>query len=450
MLLKPASGSKSDIDLNQCCLRTVATNCQCQQPPARIGLASKQVANAPQLAKRAGNKLPSLLSSSLAATRQCVTSPDFRSIATACKAHRRPLAAFGSPGKFNNKRRDRLPSLLLQVQLVCTMSTSLLLIVVAFAAAASVFKPAACAELTATNQNDNDAQCKQYKLPLARTLKSEAESLLLLLKCDIKPIYKLYEAAYGSHATLTSDSDAFGSGTRRKQDLQHAPNGSELANMVEHVHEFASAFAEANEFGSSSSSHDKVAAEAACSQTTIERLVRLRNIAIQSSSKLLMTIFDLISIDAHRACLDKTISSMPKVPFLVKDVVKIYIDGIGNKVRKTSVVYRNLLEYDDDDDDGEQFNVDKAISENGALESVVGLVLMFLNQSKSDAELASDFRFECNKLQSSTRASLRQLESMGSLLDTSGNAIKLVNEYAIRALAPTKFAKICAQISERA
>lgn len=174
-----------------------------------------------------------------------------------------------------------------------------------------------------------------------------------------------------------------------------------------------------------------------CTHSTILRLEKLKDKT--NGSRLLFSAFNLITIDLHRWCKGLTISSLSEVPYLVREVVKIYIEGADTKVDQTRDA---LSDYDE-----HEFDVCEAVKRNGPLEKVVGLVLMVGSHTESPEKMADDFRTQCKNLVAATTKCWDSLATMNERLDTGHNAIIPLNNYVLRTLAHTKLADTCLQLS---
>lgn len=270
---------------------------------------------------------------------------------------------------------------------------------------------------------------------------SEVEQLLMELKCDIKPLYEQYvklALAYGQtiNTVLEGESSSLDSGIGISRFLgspmSEARVGGELSKLSESIDTFADeglAVLGLKDF---------------CTYPTITRLSNLRSMI--GNSTLLALTYDLIAIEFHKSCLTETITQLPPIPYLVRDVVKIYIDGADKSLPDLN----GEAPAEGNDEDDEPFDVVRAIEKNGQLEDVMGLLLTIpLEAGDSSGERAEAFKRTCKDFLITIEQRWQSMEMMNSMLATDGNGIHRLNNYIMRKLMPTKYADICSQLSTR-
>lgn len=247
---------------------------------------------------------------------------------------------------------------------------------------------------------------------------SKATELLIELKCKVVPIYENYLAQYRDNKPpLVLDDDAVS-----------AKSFEELRQTID---EFVAGTLEV------------LSLRDFCTLTMFEKLAQLKKL-IPGDNRLLTIAHDVLAIELHTSCLGKTISKLPEVPYLVKDIVGLYINGKDMKVKSLHAA-TDMSEFHTDD----PFNVDLAIEKNGSLEDVVGLSLSLFPAVKNHDEKAKEFRESCKSFLIDIERCWDTMKMMSLMLNTNENVIERVNNYVLRMLAPTKYADICSKISAR-
>lgn len=179
-----------------------------------------------------------------------------------------------------------------------------------------------------------------------------------------------------------------------------------------------------------------------CTYQTVLRLSQLKLHVL--GSRLLSYAYDLISINYHSICLAKALSKLPKVPYLVRDVVNIYIDGVDKPVHDLN---QSPLSFDSSGNDEFKFNVEAAIAKNGPLKSVTSLLLLFPFNVQNDTDRAVEaFKNACKDFLIELDERWQSMEMMSKMLSTDGNGIERFNNYVMRTLVPTKHADVCSQL----
>lgn len=293
----------------------------------------------------------------------------------------------------------------------------------------SLFQAAAAAELPNTSRLITNLvhpdSPKEFGCNGRRT--SETERLVCMLKFDIKPLVEQYSDAYasGKHGGITAAAREVG----------------ELVELSKLIDEFLS------------SSFKALDLRYFCSYLTINSLRLLKNKS--TANKLLKIAYELVAIEYHTSCLLATIEKLPEVPFNIRDIVQIYINGADKSVPDLNVSAGEesftLAEHvGDHDDEEEPFNVDKAIEKNGPLDQVMSLALWMPSGVSTDQrKRAKGFIEDCRDFLVEIESRWQTMEMMNTMLDTDGCSIKRLNNYIMRRLTPTKYADICSQISLR-
>jgi len=248
--------------------------------------------------------------------------------------------------------------------------------------------------------------------------KSGAESVVCMLKFDLKPLVEHYKVAYAN--SLASSDEV-------RQLL-------ELAPIIDGLQEGAKTALDQADF---------------CSFSTISHLEELGKTMHQNH--LLDLAYDLIVIEFHKRCLEATLNKLPPVPYDIKDVVQIYISGADKSLPDLNLEPGESESGRKEDllDEVESFDVDQAIRDNGSLEEVVGLTLHTSLGSSSNHELAEKFVRSCRNYLAEIENRWQPMEMMNKMLDSAGSSIKSLNNYIMRKSLPTMYADICSQISLR-
>lgn len=266
---------------------------------------------------------------------------------------------------------------------------------------------------TGSLQNDCNSEPSR-----ALTLESRACDTLIMLKCVVVPLYDRYLSIYHNGEPAAS----IGGDNKVASDLNH------MNQVIDRFVNKALIVLNLREF---------------CAFSTFFKLSELKELA--GDNQLLTIAYDLVAIELHSSCIEQTIAKLPSVPHLVRDIVKIYIDGADKPLPDLNAPA--LIDMDLDDDT--PFDADAAIQKNGSLEQVVGLSLTMFDSSGNNSNTAQEFRTTCKNFLIAIEQRWDTMEMMNTMVATDGNAIKQMNNFALRALAPTKFADACSKISMR-
>lgn len=281
-----------------------------------------------------------------------------------------------------------------------------------------------------------DKNCRRIKLEGERG--RQIERLLMILKCDAKPLISIFErlvsAQIGNQLHLVSIDDLLRLGGRIRTDERSLQSWREylgMSSLIEHFYTEAQHVLSHMDF---------------CSYTTISRLGRLKSYVL--GSKLLSHLFDLLAIEYHTICLDKALNRLPQVPYLVREVVDIYRSRADKSVLDLN---SNLAagddDHDDDDDERREFNVDEAIARHGPLEEVVPLLLFMPTKGN---KVDQEFRQACKEFLIDIDERWQSIEMMSQMLHTANNGIKSYSNLVLKMLTPMRYAQICGQLSGRA
>lgn len=277
----------------------------------------------------------------------------------------------------------------------------------------------------------------------------EIEWLLMILQCDGKPMIKLFETflpLYNGPEKLTTPNELFelatlssgGGGSRlellnSRDKLEKWRELLVIESLINHFYAEAMQALSRSDF---------------CTYPTISRLGKLKSYVL--GSKTLGYAYDLIAIQLHTNCLIKTLNKLPQVPYLVKDIVDTYMNGVDNLVQppNNNKSFNNYNNSDDESDDGFAFDADEAIARNGPLSLVVQLSLSLpisfgLNHSEEQ------FKEECKNFLIELEERWQTMEMMSKMLSTDFNGIQRFNNYVMRLLVPTKYADACSKLSSR-
>lgn len=270
----------------------------------------------------------------------------------------------------------------------------------------------------------------------------QIELLVMILKCDARPMMRMFEnftAYFNGPTQLRTFNDLMklssdqlgekhdGDGINFTQSAIEA--WYELMNldsMVQHFFIEAMYVLSRRDF---------------CTYPTVLRLSQLKSFVL--GSRLLSYAYDLISINYHSICLIKALSKLPKVPYLVRDVVNIYIDGVDKPVQDLNQSPTGF------DSNGAElkFDVEAAIAKNGPLKDVTSLLLMFPFNLQNEPDKAVDaFKDACKEFLIELDERWQSMEMMSKMLSTDGNGIERFNNYVMRTLVPTKHADVCSQL----
>lgn len=263
---------------------------------------------------------------------------------------------------------------------------------------------------------------------------NDVERLLCMLVYDLKPLVDNYIEAFAPNQS-------------------HDPKVKRLIEMSGKVEKFAQeAFSilDRREF---------------CTYALMIQTRDLKNELTGSSDNqlqhLLLVAFDMVAIELHKSCLLNTIEKLPQVPFNIRDIVQIYIDGVDTSIidlnsdpqqqqqKHQGYEKFSLDRFNSNDDDG-AFNIDEAIARNGPLDQVMSLSLwMPLGAGGDSSDRPQVFIRECRNFFQEISDRWTTMDIMNMMLDTEGNSIKRLNNFIMRRLTPTKYADICSQICLR-
>lgn len=177
-----------------------------------------------------------------------------------------------------------------------------------------------------------------------------------------------------------------------------------------------------------------------CTYSTIAKFAKLKNWT--RGSRLLALASDLVITDYHRSCLKSTIEKLPEVPYVVKDIVKMYIDGVED-TRKPDLNDPAYLEID------AGFDIDFAIAREGSIDQVASLMLTIPSQAQGGS-FKELFRSECRDLLMKLEEQWQPMEMMNQMLATESNAILQLNNLIMHSIIPQKYAQICSQLIMKA
>lgn len=267
----------------------------------------------------------------------------------------------------------------------------------------------------------------------------QVELLVMTLKCDAKPMMRMFES-FMPHFNGPKH-------LRTLNDLLRISGGS--SNIINGLNLNQAGMESWNELLNLDCMIDHFYAEAMyilsrrdfCTYPTVLRLSYLKSFVL--GSRLLSYAYDLISINYHSICLVKALSKLPKVPYLVRDVVNIYIEGVDKPVQDL-----NQSPTAFDSNAGEfKFNVETAIARNGPLRDVTSLLLVFSFNQQSDPDSAVEaFKSSCKEFLIELDERWQSMEMMSKMLSTEGNGIERFTNYVMRTLIPTKHADVCSQL----
>lgn len=280
--------------------------------------------------------------------------------------------------------------------------------------------------------NANSCVCR-YDQTQVDELPNVAEWLVMIYMCDALPMFHIFESFLPR-------------GLANQLDLQESGVDKSPASMAI-WNEYLSLYSLVNHF--QAEMLYVLDRRDFCTYQTISRLSQLRSFVL--GSKLLSATYDLITIQYHSACLIKTLGKLPQVPFLIKDVVDIYLKGadktmpdlnMSQEENKLDNVQRRAAGHEEEF----EFNAEEAIGRNGPLSTVVTLFISL--PFSFDAQLAAKaFKDSCRNFLIELEDRWQTMEMMGKMLSTDENGIERFNNYVIRILAPTRYADACSQLS---
>lgn len=260
----------------------------------------------------------------------------------------------------------------------------------------------------------------------------DIEWLLMILECDLKPMIKKFELflpLYNGPKELSTPDQLNNKTIGLQLGADKLEVWRELLNIEGLVNYF---YMEAMQILSRSDF---------CTYPTISRLGQLKHIVL--GSKTLSYTYDLIAIKLHTNCLIKTLNKLPQVPYLVKDVVDTYLNGIDNTIRFKSNKPFGLVDHDEHIGGDFVFDANEAIAKNGPLKNVVQLSLSGFGVINSEKQ----FIDECKEFLIDFEERWQTMEMMSKMLSTDYNGIQRFNNYVIRLLISTKYADACSGLS---
>lgn len=283
-----------------------------------------------------------------------------------------------------------------------------------------------------------------------KTGSDQIELLVMTLKCDAKPMIRMFENLmpyFNGPKQLRTLGDL-----SKLVDISTNPKWLEvwqeylsLDSMIDYFYNEVMYILSRRDF---------------CTYTNVYKLSQLRRFAL--GSRLLSHAYDLITINYHSICLIKALTKLPRVPYLVREVVDIYIGGVDKPPvldlnqspsfsadKQDEDTTNNNDEDDDNDDAGEfKFNVNTAVANNGQLKDVISLLLLIPFGPQTDQNSRVDaFKSACKEFLIEIDERWQSMEMMSKMLSTEGNGIERFNNYVMRTLIPTKHADVCSQLS---
>lgn len=285
---------------------------------------------------------------------------------------------------------------------------------------------------------------------------SEVERALLLLYCNVRPLVATFQPLRRALASSEAQMDG--------DDEWNA-----FANQVDGFYKESVYLLDRSEF---------------CTYPVIKRLKALCNeisaecglaAAKRGSSNgnrnkkrsnLLHIAFDLLAIEFHERCLMAVLPKLPPVPYLVRDVVKIYITGadkglvvadLNSEVAVSGASDHSSLAAPPPPTDNRlvmsglsvgKFDVEAAIKSQGPLEQVMSLLISF-NDKQTDEDKVQKFKDTCKEFVMEIEQRWQSFEMLNTMIATAGNGIRHLNNYVMRSLIPTRYADVCSRLSLR-
>lgn len=280
---------------------------------------------------------------------------------------------------------------------------------------------------------DQESACKwnQEEPP------GEVERILLNLRCNIAPTFSRFRQlmsvqpnGLNRHIHTPDDMVAMDSMDKSEESLRIWREYLSFESLVDHFYVEAMQIFGLKEF---------------CVYANFARMAALKNRSL--GSVLLSYTYDLLAIEYHRSCLLSSFNKMPKVPYLVRDIVDIYIEGADHAVADLQAGPTppvTMLAFDESNPI-DLFDVQEAIYKNGPLKDVCGLLLTAGPNGSSHCE--QDFKQACKNFVIETSENLQWMEMMSKMVSTHGNVIEKFNNFVMRSLLSTKYADICSQLS---
>lgn len=260
----------------------------------------------------------------------------------------------------------------------------------------------------------------------------EVIKYLSILRCDLKPLIKMFSVLLKSLQPAASTGGGDHDPGVVVANLMSSPIEDELRREYSNFYQSVDEYTREAMFMLSQRDF--------CTFTTIARFSKLAHLT--RDSKLLKLLNDLVITDYHSSCLMSTIEKLPGVPYVVKDVVKIYIDGVED-TRKPDLNDPSYLEMD------AGFDIDEAIRREGSIDQVASLMLTIPSRVQGGS-LKDLFRSECRELLMKLEQQWQPMEMMNQMLATESNTILQLNNLIMHSIIPQKYAQICSQLIVKA
>lgn len=253
--------------------------------------------------------------------------------------------------------------------------------------------------------------------------------ILMLLKCDMKPMLNLFEQLLPSfggprYFNIPSELNSLQGVDKSESAMKIWQDYLSMVGLIEPFFKGA---------------QEALTRKEMCTYPTIKRFGQLRHFAMGSS--VLTAIYDLMVIDYHKNCLNEVLKRLPQVPSLVREVVQIYRSGAEKKLQLDLNAPATLGRADEKF----EFDAEEAIARNGPLKAVGGLMLSL--PSLDEGSVEQQFKNQCKQLLVELEDRWQTMEMMNEMLASDSNAIKSFNNYISHLLLPTKYADACSQLS---
>lgn len=266
---------------------------------------------------------------------------------------------------------------------------------------------------------------------------SEPVKYLLKLKCNLKPLMKTFGAllVHRSDGSI-SDGKSIDFAQLASKSIFKMDAGERSAEIWR---EYSALYAAVDRYVDEAI--QLMGQRDFCTYTTIAKFGNLNNLI--QGSRLLSLANDLVMMDYHTNCLQNIIEKLPEVPYVVKDVVKMYIEGVEDTHNP------NLNDPAHLDQDATGFDIDEAVRQMGPIEQVASLMLQ-IPSGVQEGQLKDLFRSECQSLLIRLEEQWQPMEMMNMMLATESNTIMRLNNMILRSLKPQKYAQICTQLLVKA
>lgn len=266
---------------------------------------------------------------------------------------------------------------------------------------------------------------------LSKPPTNEVVKHLLILKCDIKPLIKLFATLLrrldsSSPITATLEQEMDFTKLTNLAGMDSSTSSAEIWRQYSILYRAVDGYADR--------AIHLMNLRDFCSFTTISDFSNLGRLT--QGSKLLELLNDLVITDYHSHCLVATVKSLPEVPYVVKDVVKIYIEGIED-TRKPDLNDPAYLEM------GPGFDIEAAVRREGPLDQVASLMLTMTGDSLKDRFVSS-----CQSLLMNLEQQWQPMEMMNRMLATDSNTILQLNNLVMHSLIVQRYAQICSKLIE--